>query len=411
MSILAFLKVFGDICLCYAVMGSFPALFVHDFSLIWPAVLCGAGVSIGVILSESGRGRLRLLALLLPLSLVLLCDSALELLLVIPAIVYAAVVIIRGDFSLEYYSFQALFRRCLTVLSVFFIVVMTFHLFEISSDQSTFVMDHENTFLYGLMYAAAGVILQRQLRIGTDGNGKDPQLIRSRTVVSLCGISAFLIGIVVAERLLRDSASSVIRFVLEGFALIVGAIGWVLSEFFNSIEQEFKEQVFSPPPTSSTTPTNPLPTFHGGTGQLPQEEPIELGFPWWLAVLVVLVMVVIMVCLLMIFRPRGNTPASAEVREKSEPQKRERPQLRRSNRNKVRHYYRQFLRAERKKGLKQQTNQTSADILQKVSPDTDHAAAERLREVYLHARYDEKNEITQEQVDAAKAALKKTRGG
>ena len=53
---------------------------------------------------------------------------------------------------------------------------------------------------------------------------------------------------------------------------------------------------------------------------------------------------------------------------------------------------------------------TSQDILHRISDDTDGTAAAELRELYIRARYDETHEVSQAQVEAAKAALKRSRG-
>ena len=79
----------------------------------------------------------------------------------------------------------------------------------------------------------------------------------------------------------------------------------------------------------------------------------------------------------------------------------------RSNREKVRQTYRKFLAHERTGGLKLKKSYTTADILSRISPSTDRAAAAKLREIYLLARYDEEGEITRSQADAAREALKR----
>ena len=84
---------------------------------------------------------------------------------------------------------------------------------------------------------------------------------------------------------------------------------------------------------------------------------------------------------------------------------------RRSNRGKVRHYYREFLKMENRRGLKLQKHYTTEDILLRISGDTDREGAAELREFYLLARYDERNDITPEQAEAAKLALRRSRGG
>jgi hypothetical protein len=80
-----------------------------------------------------------------------------------------------------------------------------------------------------------------------------------------------------------------------------------------------------------------------------------------------------------------------------------------SNRHKVRQLYREFLRAENGWGLKLKKNDTSADVLRRIHPETDKESAAALRQVYLAARYDDRQNISREQVSEAKQALKGTR--
>ena len=91
-----------------------------------------------------------------------------------------------------------------------------------------------------------------------------------------------------------------------------------------------------------------------------------------------------------------------------DPPKKNRPSVL-SNRHKVRQMYREFLRTENGWGLKLKKNDTSADVLRRIHQDTDKESAVALRQVYLSARYDDRQNITREQVNAAKQALKGTK--
>ena len=77
-----------------------------------------------------------------------------------------------------------------------------------------------------------------------------------------------------------------------------------------------------------------------------------------------------------------------------------------SNRTKVRQTYRSFLRAEQDMGMKLRSSDTSESVLQRIHKNTDPTCADDLRNVYLEARYDERQNISRKQVDQAKRALK-----
>ena len=53
MSELIFLRAFGDLCVCFAIIAGFPKLFVRDVLLLIPALLCAAGRSSDLAVSTS----------------------------------------------------------------------------------------------------------------------------------------------------------------------------------------------------------------------------------------------------------------------------------------------------------------------------------------------------------------------
>lgn len=407
MSILLFLKVFADLCLCYAILGSFPTLFSHAFSFLWPAILAGGSVALASILNDLGKDKLRYGCILLPAFAFALCQNIPGALLVVPAVLYSAAIILRGNFDLEYYSFQDSFRKCLIWLGLFFIVILTLSFFESAVPAGQNTMDYKNTGLYGLLYAVCGVILQRQLRLGVENESSE--LRKKKAILSIGAIFLCMIGVIALDQLLRESASSVMARLTQGVGMFIGAIAWILRTLLEKTDPEFKDEFNDHMNVTEPQYTTPLPTYSGS--EPPVQDVVEIGFPWWLVILMVVAVIVILLVMLRTFFQRGSYAGSGAVEEKLELQRPEKKTDKRSNRNKIRHYYRQFLRAERKKGLKRRENQTSADILNAISSTTDRSAAAALREEYLHARYDHDNEVTQAQVDRAKAALKKTRGG
>ena len=114
-----------------------------------------------------------------------------------------------------------------------------------------------------------------------------------------------------------------------------------------------------------------------------------------------------MVFLLRTFSYRKTVPFTKERTGNAEILEGNRIPNPQSNRGKLRRFYREFLRTERRRGAKLRTNQTSEDILRKISSDTDRQAASELRRLYIGARYDLSREVSDDQVKAAKAALKK----
>ena len=113
MSTWVFLKVFADACLCFGILTSFPAVFPVSISLLWPALLCAAGAGIAAHFRNVGKESLRFLGLLLCAVTLWLPGDRTELVVLLPVVLYSAVVIVRGELSLEYYTFRQHFKGTL----------------------------------------------------------------------------------------------------------------------------------------------------------------------------------------------------------------------------------------------------------------------------------------------------------
>lgn len=409
MSSWVFLKAFGDACLYFSVIGALPSLFVHQVSFFLPALLCGFGPAVAAMLYDRGKGELRYLGLLFPLLSLVLVRCVMDALILIPALIYCTMVTRQCDFSLDYYSFREAFMRTLSIWVPVFAVVAVFHGLESNLGAKTPILNAMEPLRYGALYAVSGVLLCRLLRIGEENRG---QRNPARTALLMGGAGAAVAAFVAAERFLQNHATSLVELIIYFFTVVIGLpvhlvsllFNWIMSmvdEGYKQIVKESSEQL------ENSIVAAPLPTEEL-TEEVAQQT--EAGFPWWLAILVLAALVVLLVFLMKMFRAGGSVSHSNEVRGKVAEPERKGKQERRSNRGKVRHYYRRFLKAEKKRGAKLRPSQTSADILKAVSPDTDADTAARLREVYLSARYDETREITREQVDAAKNALKEMQG-
>lgn len=410
MSICMFLKVFGDLCLCYSVVSALPALFAHEMSFLWVALICGLGGGVAGLLSEQGKGRFRFWALLLPASTLLLAGSLIEVLMLIPAIAYSAVLICREHMVLEYYDFRAFYLRALALWALFLAVVGMLFGFESESHQSTMTFDFMGTLSYGLLYALSGVLLLRQLRLGVDTRSGARAMNGIQLVLLLSGTVVLVAVIVTVEQIYHEDLLALLMMVipvlLSAPFVFLGAVLEVLIRLFAMLPnyRRYEETVQE---GSGAWADTVISTEETTLEELQAAQ--EAAFPWWLAVLVLALLVVLLLYMLKILRAHSEGQGSAGTMGTVTPQRREKKAVNRSNRGKVRKAYRTYLKAEKNSGLKLKTNQTSEDILRLVTSDTDPDAAARLRQVYLAARYDESRDITPDQVKAAKDALRLSR--
>lgn len=408
MSFLLFLKVFCELCLCYAVLGSFPGLFYAGYSFLLPAVLGAIAVALAAALNKSGRKIHRSGCIILPLLTLIFCNNAADIIPLIPAMLCCAVVILRESFYLEYYSFQTTFRKCLIGFGIYFVVILTLALFEEAVPDNRNITDYQTAAFYGILFASSGVLLQRQLRLGLENDSKE--LVRKKAFYCLLTIALMMGAVWLVNILVHDGVDILMRLITNTFGILIGALSWLVMLFFG-------KQPLVPEPTETVLPTigtepqytTPLPTFSGDP--IPKPDVTQPISPWLPTVLIVAAVVMLLLFLLQTYQKNGNNIVFSAKEENLESAPKKKAITKRSNRSKIRHYYRQFLRFERKKGLKYTTTQTSADILASVSPLTNRAAAAALREEYLHARYDHATDITDAQVARAKSALKKIRGG
>ena len=399
MTELIVLRILGDVCLYFAVIGSFPLFFAHDFMLLYPALLCAAGAGAAQMLEGK---RLNYLALLLPLASLLLADEIMEYLILAPALVYTGAVILRGAFEMDYYGFRDLYLNALKLLALFGSVVFAMGYFEGMFGSSWDAYDVSALLLYGLIFGFTGVFLLRQLRLGPDSLPRD----RLANNIQMVVVLAVILGLSALTAAMEEYLQGFFTWILNTAIGVVMIIPMIIHElmrwFFADKGAAYFEAVEAAKPSTSETVEYTFPAYTGP----PPPPPSEEQFPWWLAILVLAVLCVVFYFLL---RTLGKGSRSAAREEEPEtvvaPGMRKREQ-RRSNRGKVRKLYREYLKMVRRKGQKLETYQTTADILEKHPQNTDTEAAARLRQVYLKARYDTGKAVTDEDVEQAKAAMK-----
>lgn len=403
MSIGMLLKIFSDCCVCFAILGAFPSVIPYSYPLLWPALLCGAAACLATFLNEKNKPVLSRLCAVIPFLSLLFVREAGETIILLPVLIYAVVVIIRGRLQLEYYTYRQYFKRSLMLLGILYLALNAVSFLESFAGEGASVVQAAVTLRYGIVHLLCGVILQRQLRLGMERRGQGGT---GQIAVMLGGTGVVIAGFLVAEPVLRQGASYVFKAVITTLFGAIMAVLELFTSLLNQVELDsMNEQI-------QDVREDRLPTVSGTLGdqiqQVVQEEEVTRSL-WWV-VLVVAVLIVAIMLMFLTFRKKSGAVRSAET--VAVVKITEKPKTSRySNRSKVRQVYREFLRQEKKRGLLLKQDYTSEDILQRISEDTDEKAAAELRALYIRARYDENHEISRAQVEAAKAALKKSRGG
>lgn len=404
MSIAMVLKIFSDCCVCFAILGSGPVQF--DLPLLVPALLCGIAAGIASLFQEKGWAAASRMCALLPLLCLLLAESGQQaLVLAVPAI-YTALVILRGKLELEYYSYRRFFLQSLVLVGAAYLIVNIWIFLARATNEPQPDLDGSVILRYGLVHLFCGVVLQRQLRLGV---GYRSEGGRRQMSMLLGTVGAVVLAFVLAEPLLREYAAVLMKYVLTvavtPVMLLIELLTWVIRLFEK--KQPDQQVTDATAEVSGEGAVNPVGDAIGQTVERPDAITPDPTFGW--VGLVVILLLVAAVILYRSFQKRraAGDPGEIAGRVVTPPKKKRASAL--SNRYRVRQLYREFLRVEKGWGLKLKICDTSADILQRIHPETDKPSANALRQVYLAARYDDRQNISRSQVSEARRALKGTR--
>lgn len=411
MNFAIFWKTLGDLCLYFSVVSAFPTLFSHSFSYLWILLLCAGGVGLSAALSDRFGFGWRLVGLVVPAAGFAFCSGTVELLTVLPPVVYAWAVIISGYFRLEYLSYRAYFRKSFGAALAFLLLIFVAFTVEEMTRPWMNVFSYQGPAVFTVIAGAGGVALLRLLRLGTEGNRK---MNGTQTALLLGGTGAVVASIVGIYQLLvrygeelMNSLSEIIRGLL---AAPMGLVAWIIGLLLENIEEMYEETQQSTMPTVEPTETPKLPGFAGDPVATEPAQPETWGFPWWLLVVILAVMAVVLYFAMKQNRGRRTKVDHGVRTEKADTAERKTRENRSGNRAKVRKTYREYLKYEKRRGTVLRTDQTSLDIYNARAEETNGAAAESLRQIYLKARYSDSTEITAKDAAKAKSELKKIKG-
>lgn len=407
MSVLMLLKIFSDCCICFALLASGPVSF--DFPLLLPALLLGVIASTAAFFERKGWKVLRCLCGVLPALCLLIGENRGQtLILAIPAI-YTSLIIFMGKLELEYYSYSRFLLQSLWVLGGAYVIVLTWEFLTTITGKPVTLLDAGVMFRYGFVHMVCGIVLQRQLRLGVDQISKSGR----RQISALLGTGGGIaFGFLVAEPFLRMQVLGLVKIALLALGVPVVFVIELISKGLNAVQQILPGKpgqttqgsgtgaggnAVVKPPEIGVVPSDPA----------PEAKELDPALVW--GVVVAALLIVTAVILYKSFQKERSAVAVGEVTGVVAASPKRKRSDRISNRYKVRQIYREFLRVENGRGLKLKKSDTSEDVLKRIHPETDKNSAEALRQVYLSARYDDRQSISRDQLNAAKQAFKGTK--
>ena len=403
MSVAMLLKIFSDCCIVFAILGSGPVTF--EIPLLIPALICGTAVAIATFLEEKRLSGLRRLCCVLPFTCLLMVEGTAQMLVLAAPAAYAAFVILQGKLELEYAGYRHFFIRSLVLLVIVYAVANIWIFLTQITSETVVKLDPSVILRYGLVHLMCGVILQRQLRLGVGARAEGG---RRQVVMLLATAGAIVAGFLAAEPLLRKGIGTVMRAVITlifaPFVLLFELAAWLIARLDSDGSDQKTYEEFVKYMESIGLGGG------AGAGQAPQR-PVEDGLDvntLWMVLAVMIFVVAAALLLRSFYKRRADSDhTEVSVRPITAPKKKKAPYM--SNRSRVRQVYRDFLRTEKAMGMSLKSCDTSADVLDRIHKDTDRPSAEQLREVYLVARYDDRQNISRNQVEHARRMLKGAR--
>lgn len=394
-------KIFSDLCLCYLVIETFPEFFTHDMALYVQGLVCVLAVGIGDLSKRKDLPWVRYLMVALCVATMFLGNTTMEHLILLPGVIYCALVLVKGSFALEYYSFLEHFQKMLRILAIYIWVVFVCGYFEGMFGSMFTAFDLTSAVIYGMLFAVPGIFLLRQLRMGPDSRAQD----RRMNIIQMVTVSLLILVLTVSLIHAESMIHHLFELLAYGIMILAGIIPMIIHSIWMLVLNQEKGgmEEFATAVTTEFHSGDPI--YPSGTGEMPPP-PAEPAFPWWAAVLILAALCALLIYFLRTLRPHEAGFASDETLEEIDsifP----RPQKVRSHRAKVRKYYRNYLKYAVRKGQKLGRDQTSKDIWEAAPYGVDKDASQVLRQIYLKARYSD-HEITRRDAEEAKKALQRS---
>lgn len=401
MSLAMVLKMFSDCSLFFAILGMVDSNF--SVPLLIPAVLYGIAAGLATFFEEKNWPVLRRLCALLPWLCLFFGENALQMILLAVPATYCSLMILFGKLELEYYTYRRFFRCSLILLGAGCLIAAGWLFVTQSMLEGESGLDIQVLIRYGLVHTLCGIVLLRQLRLGVDTQAEGG---RRQFAAMLTITATIIVCTVLAEPYLLQGigtfVGAVLMVVALPFELVVQGVSWLIDHAPERTKDNMNSYVeFIEDFRESIRSQNNMVT----------EEVVRQEFDITRFAVIVIVGLLSVVAVLLLIKSFQNARKKMEPAENVSsvpklPKKKKEPRL--SNRAKVRQAYRSFLREEQDLGMKLRSSDTSETVLQRIHQNTDRTSADDLRNVYLEARYDERQDISRKQVEQAKHATKAT---
>lgn len=401
------IRVTGEICFFFSVLSIFPIFRSWWLPL---ALFTAACFALGFLIVRCKSTALRLLLSLLPGLCFLL--APLHWLLIFPgfAWLYYILVMTQGNYAMPLEEYRRIYRFLL-LISLFFVAAdianSTLYRGELISIPSL---------VYVFLFMFLGLYAMRRMQMGADMSAK----WRLSNAVSTAGIPLLAVGASVMLFLIFRFTQPILTWLLTP---VGKGILWLLDKLFPQ-GSDISDQLAEPnilKPETNTLPYEPEYGDFGNESYLGDADRIITSHlliekAATIGAFVVLGLLLLLALYLVIQYVKRNQPLPAEGEsdlaydegERIDPESKKHagkaPRMV-GNARKLRRIYQTYLEYVQTKGLEIEKSDTSQEILERAKNIRGSEQAERLRQLYIAARYGDPKAVTGEQVREAQDCL------
>lgn len=402
MTLLVTVKVLGDLFFYFAFIALLSNFTTIEYPLFVPALIFSASSGLGQLLwskkdsipilkKDKKNIIIKILPMLPCLVTFALISTPMDLIWLIPPIIYVGIIICKRKFNLVHREYIEYFKN------MFIIVVFLFIICILTLDWKSFL-------LYESGFIICGIFLMRQLRLytGNDLKGNFANLSSMLLVILISGVVFCIVYAIIQN---SDNIWSVIRHPVSLLVYLISAVLYGILWIFNSFISLFGDGSMELPAFEMQKSSETM--LEIGDNSQTSTQPI---------LQILLIATAVIIIFILIFKMLRNLRKEAvTIQEDSDYEmvvpapssKKLRPsKLFKYNREKVRLSYIKYLKSLEKEYGKFGAYNTSKDIYDKTSEYSDTGKTLELRELYIRARYDLDREISDNDAQAAKKLTK-----
>ena len=403
------IRITAGICFYFAVLNAVSAFQAWRLPM---ALFTAACLLAGLLIVRFENPAVRVFLAVLPALCFLAGPYSLLMIVPLLAWLWYFLVMVRGNYAMPLYDYRRIFTVMLAI-SLFFVAANVANSTLFSNR-----LISVDSLVYIVLFLFLGVFAMRRMQMGAE-MGLNWQV---KNLLSVVGIPLAAVGISLVLFL-------VLRFSSHVLAAVFVPVGrffiWLLGRIFptgNRPVEQMSLQEYLTPKAASQVPVEmdtgrmneALPVEGSSTSPYLVEHAAVIG--GW-----ILLGVLLLAVFFLIWKHAGKKHSAEEeelLYEETEAvpadgkrkRRRARIPLLADNARQLRRIYKTYLEYRKGKGLSIHATDTSADILERDRKMGGSDDAEKLRSLYLAARYGDPSAVTREQVHEASACLERIVG-